>query len=189
MVEGDPLEALVILAQRGDKVAFDSLVGATGDRCLAVAFRILRDLDRAEDAVQSAYIAAWRDLPSLRDPVRFEAWLHRLLVRACHDEARAGRRYAAVVRTLPMPDDGYRDDALTVNDRDQLERGLGRLSPDHRAVLVFHHYLGLSLPEVAERVGIPVGTAKSRLHYATDLLRAALEADARAPDVRQERSA
>lgn len=183
------LRALVDRARQGDDEAFAALTNAVGDRCMAVAFRILRDVDLAEDAVQVALVTGWRQLRSLRDPDRFEAWLHRLLVRACYAEARRSRR-----RTLELlelsPGSGYAtDDTLTVDDRDQLERGFRRLSPEQRAVLVFHHYLGLSLPEVAFRLGIPLGTAKSRLHYASTALRAALEADARTPRLSKERPA
>lgn len=170
---------LVEQAQRGDEDAFDALVRATGDRCLGIAFRILRDVDLAEDAVQAAYISAWRDLPSLRRPDRFEPWLHRTLTRACYEEARRTRRFAANVRALPAEASFAPDDVLSVVDRDQLERGVRRLSIDQRTVLVFHHYLGLTLPEIAERLDLPVGTVKSRLHYGTTALRAALDADAR----------
>jgi RNA polymerase sigma-70 factor, ECF subfamily len=180
---------LVELAQQGDEDAFDALVRATGDRCLGIAFRILRDVDLAEDAVQTAYISAWRDLPSLRQPDRFEPWLHRTLTRACYEEARRTRRVNASIRSLPMDTAFAPDDVLTVVDRDQLERGIRRISIEQRAVLVFHHYLGLTLPEVADRLDIPIGTAKSRLHYATTALRAALEADARQAPGSQERPA
>ena len=180
---------LVERAGRGDHDAFAALVGATIARLEAVARLILRDPELARDAVQEAYIRAWRDLPGLRDPDRFEAWLHRLLVRACYAEARRGRQ-----RTLNLlelsPESGYApDEILAVDVRDQLERGFRRLSPEQRAVLVFHYYLGLSLPEVAFRLGIPLGTAKSRLHYASAALRAALEADARTPRLSKERPA
>ena len=180
---------LVELAQGGDEDAFDALVRATGDRCLGIAFRILRDVDLAEDAVQAAYISAWRDLPSLREPDRFEPWLHRTLTRACYEEARRTRRFAANIRALPNEMAFTHDDVLTVVDRDQLERGIRRISIEQRAVLVYHHYLGLTLPEVAERLDIPVGTAKSRLHYATNALRAALDADSRQGTDTQERPA
>ena len=180
---------LVELAQRGDEDAFDALVRATGDRCLGIAFRILRDVDLAEDAVQTAYISAWRDLPSLREPDRFEPWLHRTLTRACYEEARRTRRFAANIRALPGEMAFAHDDVLTLVARDQLERGIRRISIEQRAVLVFHHYLGLTLTEVAERLDIPVGTAKSRLHYATNALRAALDADDRQGTESQERPA
>jgi RNA polymerase sigma-70 factor, ECF subfamily len=182
------LRALVDRAKEGDHDAFAALTNATGDRCMAIAFRILRDVDLAEDAVQHSFVTAWRKLPSLRDPERFEAWLHRLLVNACYSEARRGRQRSQNLYT--MPDDGVSpDEILSVHDRDQLERGFRRLRPDHRAVLVFHFYLDLSLPEVAERLGIPLGTVKSRLHYASAALRAALEADARMPGISRERPA
>jgi RNA polymerase sigma-70 factor, ECF subfamily len=172
--------ALIELAQRGDEEAFADLTRAVGDRLMAIAYRILRDVDRAEDAVQQALETAWRELPRLRDPDRFEAWLRRLLVHACYAEARRHRRWAVNVRLLPIHDAADDGDAIaTVADRDQLERGFRRLSPEQRAIFVFHHYLGLTLPEVADELGIPLGTVKSRLFYATSALRAALEADAR----------
>jgi len=177
--EGAVDRRLVEQAQRGDEDAFEALVRATGDRCVGIAYRILRDVDLAEDAVQSAYVSAWRDLRSLREPDRFEAWLHRTLTRACYEEARKSRRFAANIRALPVESSYAPDDVLTVVDRDQLDRGIRRLSVEQRAVLVFHHYLGLTLPEVADRLDIPIGTAKSRLHHATNALRAALDADAR----------
>lgn len=170
---------LVELAQRGDEDAFEALVRATGDRCVGIAYRILRDVDLAEDAVQSAYVSAWRDLKSLREPDRFEAWLHRTLTRACYEEARKSRRFAANIRALPIESSYAPEDVLTVVDRDQLDRGIRRLSVEQRAVLVFHHYLGLTLAEVGDRLDIPIGTVKSRLHHATNALRAALDADAR----------
>jgi RNA polymerase sigma-70 factor (ECF subfamily) len=183
------LRTLVELAQQGDEDAFDALVQATGNRCIAIAHRILRDLYLAEDAVQAAYVTAWRDLPSLRDPDRFEPWLHRLLTRCCYAEARRTRRFAANVREMPREAAHGPDEVLTVIDRDELERCMARISVEQRAVLVFHHYLGLTLPEIADRLGIPLGTAKSRLHYATTAMRAALEADARTPTTGQERLA
>ena len=183
------LRALVDRARQGDEEAFAALTNAVGDRCMAVAFRILRDVDLAEDAVQVALVTGWRRLGSLRDPDRFEAWLHRLLVRACYAEARRSRRRTMNLMELSPVGAYATDDILTIDDRDQIERGFRRLSPEQRAVLVFHHYLGLSLPEVAFRLGIPLGTAKSRLHYASAALRAALEADARTPRLSKERPA
>ena len=181
--------SLVVLAQEGDEDAFDALVRVTGDRCVAIAFRILRDLHLAEDAVQAAYVAAWRDLPSLREPDRFEAWLHRLLTRACYAEARRTRRFTANIRVLSVEPAVTHDEVLSLHDRDQLERSMARISLDQRAVLVFHHYAGMTLPEIAELLEIPLGTVKSRLHYATQAMRAALEADARVASVPQERPA
>jgi RNA polymerase sigma-70 factor (ECF subfamily) len=182
------LDSLVDRARQGDEEAFGILVRQVGDRCLAIAYRILRDFDRAEDAVQTTLVAAWRELPNLRDAGRFEAWLHRMLVNACYAEAKRSRRRDASVQML-VADPKAGDDYHTINDRDQLERAFARISPEQRAVVVFHLYLGLTVPEVAEHLGIPLGTAKSRIHAATAALRAVLEADARVPAVRQERPA
>ena len=170
---------LVDQAKQGDEEAFDALARLVGDRCMAIACRILRDTHLAEDAVQSALVVAWSELRTLRDSDRFEPWLHRILTNECYAEARRRTQWSANIRLLPV--DGPREAAgiLTVNDRDQLERAFRRLTLEQRAVLVFHHYLGLPLPEVANRLGIPGGTAKSRLHHATAALRASLEADAR----------
>jgi RNA polymerase sigma-70 factor (ECF subfamily) len=179
---------LVERAQSGDQDAFAALAAASIDRCYAVAYRILRDMDLAQDATQLALLGAWRDLPTLRDPERFEAWLHRLVVRACYAEATRDRRWGTRVRLIPSDKSPVPDAASSIADRDELERGFRRLSPEQRAVLVLHHYLGYPLTEIAETLGIPVGTARSRLHYATRQLRAAIEADAR-PTSSKERTA
>jgi RNA polymerase sigma-70 factor (ECF subfamily) len=160
-----------------------------GDRCLAIAVRILRDIDLAEDAVQAALITAWTDLRTLRDPTRFEPWLHRILTNACYAEARRRKRWSEGLRILPVAGAYGPDEYLTVDDRDLLERAFRRLTVEQRAVLVFHHYLGLSISEVAARTGLPDGTAKSRLHHATRALRASVEADARSTADSQERLA
>jgi RNA polymerase sigma-70 factor, ECF subfamily len=170
---------LVIRAQHGDEEAFASLAVAVGDRLHAVAHRILRDIDLAEDATQQALLSIWRDLPQLRDPARFEAWSYRLLVRACYAEARRTRRSGSNLRLLLADEPMASDELATVADRDQLERGFRRLSIDHRAVVVLHHYLDLSLSDVADALCIPEGTVRSRLHHAMRGLRAALDADAR----------
>lgn len=170
---------LVVRAQHGDLGAFASLAVAVGDRLHAVAHRILRDIDLAEDATQQALLSVWQDLPQLRDPARFDAWSYRLLVRACYAEARHTRRSGSNLRLLPADEPMGADGLSTVVDRDQLDRGFRRLSIDHRAVVVLHHYLDLPLSEVAETLGVPEGTVRSRLHYAMRDLRAALDADAR----------
>jgi RNA polymerase sigma-70 factor (ECF subfamily) len=171
---------LVEAARSGDRAAFVDLARPRVDRLFAVADRILRDVDRAEDAVQDALVIAWRDLRGLRDPDRFDAWLGRVLVNVCIAQATRERRRSANLRALPVdgpaaPD----DDLMTVADRDQLERGFRRLPPDQRAILVLYHYAGYTPSEIAETFGIAAGTARSRLHYAHRAMRAALEADAR----------
>ena len=182
-------EDLVGQAQRGDAEAFDALARMVGDRCLAIAVRILRDIDLAEDAVQAALIKAWTDLRTLREPSRFEPWLHRILTHECYAEAGRRKRWTEALRILPVAGAYGPDEYLTVDDRDLLERAFRRLTVQQRAVLVFHHYLGLSIAEVAVRTGLPVGTAKSRLHHASRALKASIDADSRAIPPSQERLA
>ncbi|HSK94757.1 MAG TPA: RNA polymerase sigma factor [Candidatus Angelobacter sp.] len=165
-------------AMRGDREAFGALVVHTSDRLYAIATRILRDAELAEDALQSALLTAWRQLPTLRDPERFEPWVRRLLVHACYAEARRHRQWAGNIRVLPVDGPAGPDEMVSIVDRDALDRAFRRLSLEHRAVFVLHHHLGLPLVEIASAAGIPAGTARSRLHYATRVLRAAIEADA-----------
>jgi RNA polymerase sigma-70 factor (ECF subfamily) len=169
---------LVQRAREGDRDAFDLLMTAVIDHLYRIARLILRDTDRAEDAVQEALVRCWRDLRTLREPDRFDAWLNRLLLRSVTDEARRTRRQSAsvvVLRSAPREADA----TGLVADRDELSRAFARLSLEHRTIIVLHHYLGFTVEDAAATIGIPLGTAKSRLHYATDALRAALAADAR----------
>jgi RNA polymerase sigma-70 factor (ECF subfamily) len=170
---------LLAAAQHGDEAAFVDLIRTRSNRLFAVAQRILRDIDRAEDALQDALVIAWRDLPGLRDPDRIDAWLRRLLINVCIRAAARERRRASNLRVLPIDGPAAPDDLLSVADRDQLERGFRRLPPDMRAILVLHHFLGYSPKEIAETLGIPRGTSRSRLFNAHRVMRAALEADAR----------
>lgn len=174
---------LVELARSGDREAFSALAASVVDRLYATAMLILRDHSMADDATQETIVRAWRDLPSLRDPDRFDAWLRRLLVNACHDEGRRQRQRRPEITLLPNHEPSISDSSAGLAERDALERGFRRLTPDHRTAVVLHHYVGLSLSEVAEAIGIPIGTAKSRVHHATQALRAALEADARGTDM------
>ncbi len=175
-------------AMHGDREAFGWLVGQTSDRMYAIAARILRDTHLAEDALQGAFITAWRQLPTLRDPDRFEAWVRRLVVHACYAEARRRRTWSANVRILPVDGPAGPDEIMSVVDRDALDRAFRRLTVEQRAVFVLHHHVGLALTEIAETLGVPAGTARSRLHYATRTLRVAIEADA-APVVPEGRMA
>jgi RNA polymerase sigma-70 factor, ECF subfamily len=167
---------LVELARGGDEVAFAELLDLDGSQCYAIAYRILRDVERAQDAVQQAFLLAWRELPRLRDPERFAQWLHRLLVNACYEEHRRHRRWSRIT-VLPVDGPLSPDPTLSVDDRDALDRAFLRLTPQHRAVFVLHHYAGLPVADIAGIVGVPVGTVKSRLHHATRSLRAAIVAD------------
>ena len=174
---------LIEAARNGDREAYVALIRVRTDRLFALAHRVLRDVDRAEDALQDALVIAWRDLRGLRDPDRFDAWLHRLVVHECIDHAARERRRTANLRILPVEGPAGSDDMLTLADRDELERGFQRLSPDQRALLVLHYYEGYPLTAIADLLGIPPGTVRSRLHYARDAMRAALDADARVANV------
>ena len=167
---------LVERARKGDREAFTVLVHQVSDVLYSIAYRILRDPGLAEDALQNALVLAWRRIPKLRDPERFEAWIHRILVHACSDESQRARLWTATVRVLPIDGPSTPDGSDAVADRYELERAFRRLSIDQRAVFVLHHYLGLPLVEVAELLEIPPGTARSRLHYAIAGLRHALTA-------------
>jgi RNA polymerase sigma-70 factor (ECF subfamily) len=168
---------LVERAGRGDHDAFATLVDASIARLEAVARLILRDHELARDAVQDAFIRAWRDLPGLRDPDRFEAWLHRLLVNACLDALRKRRRRPMEVELTPLAPPSIAAETSAVMDRDQLERAFRQLDPGQRAVLVLHYYVGMSVPMVAETLGLPLGTAQSRLGRALSTMRATLGAE------------
>lgn len=173
-------QGLVVRAQAGDLEAFSELTAARTDRLYAAARLILRHDERAADAVQDALLEAWLDIRGLRDPERFDAWLHRLLVRACYKAAgRHRRREVLEIRVANTSATSTGDAQRAVALHDQLDRGFQRLSPQHRAVLVLHHYLGLSLVESADVLGIPLGTMQSRLNRATQQMRAALAADER----------
>ncbi len=182
-------EDLVQQAKRGDQEAFGALARANADWMFAVAQRILRDFDRAEDAVQQSLVIAWRELPTLRAADRFQAWIRRILVRVCYFESRRTRRMTRNLRLLPGPTDVTPSEEHNLVLRDELERGFQRLPIEQRTILVLHHYLGLTPAEIAESLGIPAGTARSRLHYAHAAMRAALDATARTPGTKARRKA
>ncbi len=174
---------LVKRAATGDRTAYEVLARESAARLYAVAYRIVRDPDVAQDAMQQALIAMWRDLPALRDPDQFEAWIYRLVVRAATEEVRRGRRLKTPVRLIRITDNSDAEgpastlDAIgAVGDRDALERAFCQLTPDQRAAVVLRHYVGLTLDEMAAALDIPTGTAASRVHYGIRVLRAALEA-------------
>ena len=184
------MRELVIRARGGDRDAFSALAARSIGQMTGVARMILRDEHAAQDAVQDAFIEAWRSLPGLRDPERFDPWLRRLLVRACFRGARRTKRVGAVeVRLTPVDEPAIEGVERDLDVRDQLERGLARLSAEQRAVVVLVYYLDLPLADAAQAMGIPVGTTKSRLNRAISALRAAIEADDREPSRLAERIA
>jgi RNA polymerase sigma-70 factor (ECF subfamily) len=165
---------LVERARGGDRYAFAELARASGARLDAAARLILRDPDLAQDAVQETLIRAWRGLPGLRDPATFDHWLHSLVVHACIDLIRKRRRRVIEVELTPLHDAPSRDATVTIADRDQLDRVLARLEPEARAVVVMHFYLDVPLARIADTLGIPLGTAKSRLHRSLGAMRSAI---------------
>jgi len=168
---------LVDRARRGDHDAFADLIDGRLARLDAAARLILRDGELARDAVQEALIRAWRDLPGLRDPDRFDAWLQRLLANACLDLVRRRKRRVIEVELTPIDAPSTVDIATGLADREMLDRALAGLAPRHRAVVALHYLLGMPLPEVAASLGIPLGTAKSRLHYALAAMRTSVTAE------------
>jgi RNA polymerase sigma-70 factor (ECF subfamily) len=169
---------LVEQAQRGDREAFTTLAFELSDRLFAVAHRILRDFDAAGDALQVTLLRIWQDLPGLRDADLIEGWAYRILVRACHDQLRRQRRRAPILDVLPPPTaEPGPDDAVA--DRDQLDRAFQRLTAEQRAAIVLQYYRGFTLQEIADTLGVPIGTVRSRIHYAKRAMRSAIEADAR----------
>jgi RNA polymerase sigma-70 factor, ECF subfamily len=160
---------LVIAAQRGDQVAFVDLLRGRVDRLFAIARRILRDVDRAEDALQDALVIAWRDLPDLRDPDRFDFWVQRVLTNVCLEHARRDRRRYARLQVLTLDDHAAPDELKGIVDRDVVDRAFRRLN-----------FLGYEPAVIADILGLPAGTIRSRLHHAHRAMRAAIEADARA---------
>jgi len=172
---------LVERARSGDRDAYEALARATAPRLYATAHRIVRDGDRADEAVQKTLVAMWRELPSLRDPDRFDSWTYRLVVRFCLEDSRRTRRTGIheiqMDELTPARSDAYADADL----RDQLNRALAELSLEHRTVVVLHYYSGIPLGEIAQILGVPYGTVGSRLHHATRALRAAVAAGERTP--------
>jgi RNA polymerase sigma-70 factor (ECF subfamily) len=171
---------LAVRAREGDHDAFNALAAASIGRLYGIASLILRDRDRAEDATQEALVNAWRDIRGLRQPDSINAWLTRLVVRACYRQRSRDRRRSVIeLHVVPEVEPSFGSHELSIAQRDQIERGYARLDLDQRAVLVLHHHIGLPLAEVAEILAIPVGTAKSRLFRGLAAMRAAIEADDR----------
>lgn len=163
----------------GDRDAFAVLIDRTHAQMVGTAGLILRDRAWAEDAAQDALVRAWRDLPGLRDPDRFDAWLHRLLVHACQDQLRRHRHELTELELSPERAQALSETGTTLEDRDELQAGLRRLPDEQRTVIALRYYLGLTDTEVAAATGLPLGTVKSRIFRALDALRAALDAEAR----------
>ncbi len=188
--EPAPLTLFVLGARDGDRSAFEHLVRHSYDGLYSLARRILGDPSDAEDATQDALLRAWRDLPQLREPDRFEAWLSRMLVHTCYDHLRRRKRRTTrvpwIVADAGRPDLGP---PVALEERERLEQAFARLSPEHRAVVALHFYRDLAAGEIAELLQVPIGTVNSRLYYGTRALRAALEALDRTAVDHRERTA
>jgi len=156
------------------EAAFKVLAGPRLDRAYGLAWHLVGNVADAEDACQEALLAAWSAWPQLRDPARFDAWFDRILVNTCIEHLR--RRARRPQTTLPEePDIADRDVMAGSIELDAISRVLGRLSPEHRATVVLRFWADLSTDGIAERLGVPPGTVRSRLHYALDALRTELE--------------
>jgi RNA polymerase sigma-70 factor (ECF subfamily) len=171
-------QALIERARRGDKDAFGQLAAEEIDHLHAIARLVLHDPQLAEDAVQETLIRCWRKLPALREVEKFDAWLYRILVRAVTDQVSSRRRFEVNVQNLRL-EPNVSDQTHMIADRDELEQGFRTLSVEHRTVIVLHHYADLPMTEVADALGIRLGTAKSRYHYAMTALRASMESGKR----------
>jgi RNA polymerase sigma-70 factor (ECF subfamily) len=169
---------LVEQAMQGDHDAFTELVRAAVPRLDTAARLILRDGELAKDGVQDALIRAWRDLPGLRDPDRFDAWVYRLTVNACLDQSRRRRRRPIEVEIVALYAPRVPDPAIAVADRALVDGVLRRLDERGRAIVILHYFLGLPLTEVAGALDMPVGTVKSRLHRAIGEMRTDVTANA-----------
>ncbi len=170
---------LVARAQAGDQDAFSDLVRPSFARLLGTARLILRDPDRAQDAVQEALVLAWRDIRAIREPDAWDAWLYRLTIRACYRWARRQRQRDVIELQVPTAAEPAteRDFSTTLVERDLVGRHISRLPLDQRTIMVMHFYLDLPLSDAAAILGIPVGTAKSRLHRGLETLRVAMSAE------------
>ena len=173
------MDEVVRQARDGRVDAFEALVERHGPEMYRLAAAIVGP-DDARDVAQESFVAAWRDLPNLRQADRFEVWLRRIVINRSRNTLRSrGRRPTqrlegmTVVETAsPTPD--FRD---AIHARDSLDAAFAGLSADHRAAVVLHYGSELSIRETAEAMGVAVGTAKSRLNAALGRLRAAMEGD------------
>ncbi len=169
---------LVERARDGDHDAFAELVHGSVARLDTAARLILRDGELARDAVQEGLFRAWRDLRSLRDPDRFDAWVYRLTVNACLDLMRRRRRRPVEVGVIEIVEPSLPDQTDEVADRALVDGVMRRLGDRDRSVIVLHYFLDLPISEVAICLGIPEGTVKSRLNHALSEMRSgALEAE------------
>lgn len=184
---GGAEERLILRARAGDAEAFESLVATRVDRCYRLAWTILGNAEDAADATQEGFVAAWRELPRLRDLSAFDGWLNRIVANA----ARMSRRHRVRLREVSVEEQDEvnegnlgggagerRAESDQIVSNDAIARAFDRLRPAERLILVLHHVEERPVAEIARSLGIPVGTAKWRLHAARAALERALEAEA-----------
>jgi RNA polymerase sigma factor (sigma-70 family) len=170
------LEDVVMAAQHGDRLAFTELARREGDRALQLAYVIVGSRSDAEEIVQDSLFQAWLDLPRLRDPTRWSAWFRRVLVNAARDRARRVIRLAEVpIDNVAWTLGAQGERFASVLDRDELRHALNRLAMDDRTIIALRYGADLEVPDIADALGIPLGTAKSRLHRALGRLRSILD--------------
>jgi RNA polymerase sigma factor (sigma-70 family) len=146
--------------------AFDALARRSLDSSYRLAGLILRDATEAQDAVHDAFVQAWQRWSTLRDPSKFDAWFGRILVNVCRDRLRRRKRFSVVDISAGWNQRDGRDETGRILERDAVEKAFRKLSADHRIVIVLRFYLDLSVDQIADRVGAPTGTVKSRIHNA-----------------------
>jgi len=167
--------ALVARAADGDRDAFAALIAPRADQTLRTARAILGNESEAHDAAQDALLAAWVNLPRLRDPSRFDAWLQRLLVNRCREALRRQRRSREIQVEADVASADFAGGSLETA---SVKAAFARLSVEERTILLLHHLHGMPLERMARNLDIPVGTAKSRLGHARRALERDLGAEA-----------
>jgi RNA polymerase sigma-70 factor (ECF subfamily) len=158
----------------GRAAAFVRLADEHLDKAYRLARAILREEAEAQDATHDAFVQAWRKWETLRDPARFEQWFDRILVNTCRNRLRAPARQATDISAEVVQASG--DPFRQSHDRDVLGNAIAALSPDHQVVVALRFYRDLTIDDIAARVGIPVGTVQSRLHYALERLHREIDA-------------
>ena len=170
---------LVRAAGRGDSAAFERLVSDRAERAFRVARAILGADADARDATQEAFVAAWRELPRLRDVKAFDGWFRRILVNACRAQQRSRRRVREISLDAAAFDKPAADFPLAdrIGETDALARAFRRLDTDKRTILVLHYLDHQPVAVLARALAVPIGTAKWRLSDARAALERALIAE------------
>ena len=168
----EPVPLAVIRSDPAD--VFAALTSIHLDRAYRLAWAILGNDEEAQDATQDALTVAWRERRTLRDPGKLEAWLGRILVNTCRDRLRSRAR--SRIQPLELSaDPSISDGSQAAANRDEMDRALDSLNPDHRIVVVLRFWADMTVQDIADRLGVPAGTVKSRLHHSLRALRSTLE--------------